>query len=278
MAIDLKDKTIIITGASSGIGAASAIECARAGMNVVLNARREAQLESVAEQVRSLGRQAELVVGDISRTEVNTELIKRASDRFGGFWAVFANAGYGMEKSVLDMTMEQLHEIFEVNFFASVDLVQQAGRFLLEHDRQGHLIMCSSCLSRFSIPYYAPYAATKSSQAMIARAMRFELEPHGIEVSTIHPITTRTEFFQVASTRSGQSTDTKDVPDHAPSMFIQTPERVARALVGGLKHPRSEIWTSRIVRFASGLFGMSDWIYDKVHRSQARQYRNKHSG
>ncbi len=93
MAAKLTDKVIIITGASSGIGAATAIACAEAGMNIVLNARREDRLRDVADRIDKLGRQTELVIGDVTEPGISQRMLDAAEQRFGRFDAVFANAG-----------------------------------------------------------------------------------------------------------------------------------------------------------------------------------------
>src|SRR5436190_111102 len=186
---DLSGKAIIITGASSGIGAATAIECARAGMNVVLNARREDKLREVAKQVTDLGGKAEVVAGGVTESSMSQCLLDAAERAFGGFYAVFANAGYGLERPVTRMSAAQMREIFDVNFFAGVELCQAAAARLLEKEHPGHLLMCSSCLSRITLPYHGPYCATKAAQNHICRAMDVELRRHGIRVSSVHPVT-----------------------------------------------------------------------------------------
>ena len=118
---DLKGKTIIITGASSGIGAATAVQCAAAGMNLVLNARREDRLKDVAKRLEDMGAQTALVIGDVTEPGISHRMLDAAEDRFGGFHAVFANAGYGMNKAVVDETDDELRRMFDVNFFASVE-------------------------------------------------------------------------------------------------------------------------------------------------------------
>ena len=273
---ELTGKVIVITGASSGIGAATAIACAREGMKVVLGARREDRLEVVAESVRTAGGEAAIVVGDVT-DELNSEaLLDEATRSFGGFDMVFANAGYGVEAAFTAMTHDEFRRMFEVNFFASVELCREAAHRWLDAGRGGHLIICSSCLAKFTMAYYGAYAATKSAQAMIARAMRHELAPHGIEVSSVHPVTTRTEFFDVAAENSGFESTASGVPDHAPKAFIQTPERVARAIIRALRSPRSEIWTSWTVRLASALFILWPRLQDYVMRRQAAKDRLKH--
>lgn len=273
---NLSGKVIVITGASSGIGAATAVECAKSGMKVVLGARRADRLEAVAERVREAGGEAVIVVGDVADPANVDALLDEAERSFGGFDAVFANAGYGTEAPFTAMTDADLRTMFEVNFFASLALCRSAAHRWLATGRGGHLLICSSCLAKFTLPYYGVYAATKSAQAMVARSMRHELAPHGIEVSSVHPVTTRTEFFEVSAARSGIEAGGASIPDHAPRGFVQTPERVARAIVKCLRSPRSEVWTSLIVRFASALFTLFPWLQDLVMRRQASRDAGRH--
>jgi len=102
------------------------------------------------------------------------------------------------------------------------------------------VLICSSCLSRMAIPYYSIYCATKASQAMVGRALAIELGPRGVHVSTVHPIGTKTEFFDTAATRSG---DRSVLPSHSDERFMQTPEFVAGRIVRCLRRPRAEVWT-----------------------------------
>ena len=266
MAIDLQGKVIVITGASSGIGAATAIECARAGMNVVLNARRAERLDVVAGQVRAAGGLAETVVGDVTDTGMSARLLDAAQQRFDRFDVVFANAGYGFKKPTHEVAEQQLRHIFEVNFFASVDLINMAATRLIQQQRAGHLLMCSSCVAKFTLPGYSAYTATKAAQNHICRAMGIELEPHGIFVSSVHPITTTTEFFEVSQRLGGGSAEGQSAPGHAPKLFVQTPERVAGAIVRCLRRPRPEVWTSLTTRAVAAAMTLVPGFMDVVMR------------
>lgn len=270
MPTPLLDKPIIITGASSGIGAATAIECAKSGMDVVLNARRADRLESVARRVDELGRRAELIVGDVTEDGITARMLDAARDRFGGFYAVFANAGVGLDKTVVETEEPDLRRIFEINFFASVELLRMAAARLLTDERPGHLLMCSSCLAKFTIPRYSAYSATKAAQNHVCRAMRIELAGAGIEVSSVHPISTTTEFFDATAERSDRDEDKPRAIDRAPRMYVQTPERVARAVVACLRRPKPEVWTSFTTRAAAALVTLSPRLCDVVMRSQLR--------
>ncbi len=263
----LTGQVAIVTGASSGIGAATAVAMARAGMDVLLAARRQDRLAGVAQVVESLGRRARIVALDVANAGHERQLLDEAERQFGRFDVVFANAGYGLERDVHLTPDADLRAIFEVNFFASVALLRESARRLRAAGRGGHLLMCSSCLSKFSLPGHGAYAASKAAQESICRAMRFELLPHGIEVASVHPITTTTEFFSESAARSGLRGGA--VPEHAPRWALQPPERVADAIIDCLRRPRSEVWTSEIVRLSAALFNACPWLFDLVLRREA---------
>ncbi len=273
MPLDLAGRTIVITGASSGIGAATAIECAKAGMNVVLNGRRADRLGAVATQVRENGGKAAVVIGNVTDDGMSQLLLDQAEHRFGRFWAVFANAGYGLNKPAVEVDDRQLRDIFDVNFFAAMDLLSLAAKRLLQEKRPGHLLMCSSSVAKFTLPGHSAYSATKAAQSHACRAMRIELEPHGIHVSCVHPITTSTEFFEVSARHSGRQAPQGGTPSHAPRLFVQPPERVARAIVRCLRRPQPEVWTSHTVRAVAAVMTFFPWFHDVVMRKTAKADR-----
>ncbi len=261
-----------MTGASSGIGAATAIACAKAGMPVVLNARREEKLRKVADQVERHGVKAALVVGDVTDEGISERLLNAAEDELGGLYAVFSNAGYGSELPVLKTDLDQVRAMFEVNFFASFELVHLAARRLVEDSKPGHLLMCSSCLAKFTMPWHGVYSATKAAQNHLCLSMRAELAADGIEVSSVHPVTTATEFFEQSARRSGKGNDS-DVLDHVPKWLIQKPEHVAAAVVKCLRRPKPEVWTSMLTRTFAAMATFSPRLLDMVMRRQLRRMK-----
>ncbi len=261
----LDGKVAVITGASSGIGAACALEMARAGMDIALVARRADRLERMAAQVRAIGRRATAIVADVAEPGHERELLDAAQRDLGSVDVVFANAGYGQDRAVLEMDEAELRAMFETNFFSSVSLLREAARRMIDRRQAGHLLMCSSVVAKFAMPRMGAYSASKAAQAMVCRAMRTELEPHGIAVSSVHPVTTRTEFFQESARRSGREA-AEQVPAHAPKLFVQPPERVARAVVACLRRPCPEVWTSHLVRLSAALFTAFPGLLDPVLR------------
>jgi NAD(P)-dependent dehydrogenase (short-subunit alcohol dehydrogenase family) len=265
MARPLTGEVIIITGASSGIGAATALACARAGMDVVLNARRPERLAAVAAQVAQLGRHAATVAGDAADEHLPDRLLDTAAQRFGRFDVVFANAGYGQHAAMHEMDEADLRRIFEVNFFAANRLLCAAARRLISQQRPGHLLMCSSAVAKFALPTFSAYSATKAAQNHVCRAMRLELRPYGIEVASAHPITTRTEFFDEAARRSSGHTAAPVAPGRGlPRWLIQRPEDVAAAVVRCLRRPRPEVWTSHTVRLFAALVTAFPSLFDAL--------------
>jgi short-subunit dehydrogenase len=252
MATPLQDRVFVVTGVSSGIGRATAIEAARAGMDLVITGRREDRLAEVAKAIESLGRRAAIVVGDVAEPGFSSRLLDEADRAFGRFDAVFANAGYGAERRVLDYSDDDLRRMFEVNFFAGAELLRLSAHRLIAANQKGHLLMCSSCVAKFTLPGYGPYSATKAAQAMLCRSMRYELKERGIEVSSVHPVTTTTEFFDIAA--DTKRTGRPSVAEHAPKFMVQPPERVARAVIRCLGSPRPEVWTSFSARLGAAVF------------------------
>ncbi|MSR28965.1 MAG: SDR family oxidoreductase [Phycisphaerales bacterium] len=269
-------RVAVVTGASSGIGAASALAMADAGMDLVVSARRLDRLEAVVGQVERMGRSAVALVADAAEPGLAARLLDLAQTRFGKFDVVLANAGYGLDRPMHLMSDVELRTMFEVNFFSSTHLLQEAARRLISSKRPGHLLMTSSCLSKFSMPNFGAYAATKAAQESVCRAMRFELAPYRIEVASVHPVSTTTEFFSTSARLSG----TREAPihDHAPKWFIQPPERVAKAIMRCLERPRSEVWTSRIVQASSALFTLMPSVLDTALRREASRQRGRHLG
>ena len=279
--IDLAGKAICVSGASSGIGAATAIACARAGMNVCLMARREEKLRRVADAIGRLapaggatvGRVA-MVVGDVTKADDCARAVRETVDAFGGIYSVYANAGWGLEARSHETTDDELRAIFETNFFGTMNMVRAAQGRLVEQGA-GHVLICSSSIGKVAIPYCGAYCATKAAQWMMGRAMMHELRHRGVYCSTVHPVGTRTEFFETAKDKSPGNGSSLD--DHAPGWMMQDAETVANATVKCLRRPRSEVWPSwaLFVRYgiagAMAFPGIGDWAMARMVRNKERE-------
>lgn len=263
--IPLDGKPIAITGASSGIGAATALACAAAGMPVALGARRLDRLGALAERIRALGGRALAHRVDVTDEGSCRELVERTVAEFGSIYAVYANAGYGHEVPMHRMTDADLRAIFEANFFGSMHVIRAALARMIPA-RAGHVLLCSSALSRLSIPNYGAYCATKAAQNHVGRAMGMELRPLGIHVSVVLPVRTRTEFADQARAHSPGDAPVYRTPDS----LLQSPERGAARTVACLRRPRPEVWMSTPVRLLLALSVACPALTDRVVRRVTR--------
>jgi len=185
------DRVVAITGASSGIGAATAKALIAVGARVVLGARRIDRLDDIAQ---SLGReQTEVVEMDVRRPEDSRKLVQKAVDRFGKLDAFVANAGIGRYGGILDYSDEECAEIMDANFAGTVWGVRAAVPALLAGGG-GDLVIVASVAGMRGASFEAVYAGTKSAQIGFAGAIDRELRPKNIRVSTICPAGVGTEF------------------------------------------------------------------------------------
>ena len=264
----------IITGASAGIGAATAVELARTGHDLVLVARRRERLADVAARASDAAKRlvrTEIVTADVSHAGTATRILDEAERAFGRFDVVYANAGYGLERPMHRMTSDELRAMFETNFFSSTELCNEAARRLIAAGRGGHLLMCSSCVAKFTLPSFGAYSASKAAQAHVARAMAYELRPHGIMVSSVHPVTTATEFFEVVREALEDGEEQQYAIHDLNKFFVQRPEKVARAIARTIGTSRTEIWTSLPTRVAAGVITAFPWLLDIAVRATRRR-------
>ena len=260
MSVTLEGKSILITGASSGIGAATAKACVQQGMRCVVTARREDRLNKLTEE---LGELCVSVAGDVTEGGFNERLLEEAGD----VYAVFANAGHGLDQKMIDCTLDQFRgfrELFDLNVFAAVELSSLAAKQMAEN-KTGHIMLCASCLSKFATPQHGAYCASKSAIEAIAKSMRMELKSSGVHVSSVHPIGTSTEFFDTSASLSGKLES--EFTKQTPTWLMQSPEKVANAIVKCLRKPKPEVWTSLPMRGVSTFFAAFPSFSQKIiHR------------
>ncbi|MBX2853086.1 MAG: SDR family NAD(P)-dependent oxidoreductase [Phycisphaeraceae bacterium] len=266
MARDLQNKVILITGASSGIGEATALACAEAGMRVSLVARRGDKLQGVAARVAATGHKANFFTADVCNTNDMRQAFADCWATFGRLDAVFANAGYGQIVDFLDMTEIDERAMFETNYFGTTRALRMAVPLMRQTPGGlNHLLVCSSAASEIGLPTLGVYSATKAAQDSVAGALRAELHDEGFKVTSVHPIGTKTGFMQVAGNDQNKNT---------PAALQQTPEKVARHIVAVLRKPKPEVWTSRMTRVGLALGTLSprfaSWAMRRHYRKLQR--------
>lgn len=236
---DLTGRVAIVTGASSGIGEATARLMARAGMRVALCARRKDRLEKLAAEIRSAGGQASVHPLDVTDATGLRWMVDEVLGQWGRLDVLVNNAGRGLAATFEQTTAEEFRALLELNVLA-VFTATQAVLPIMRRQGRGHIINVSSVVGRRGVPYRSAYSATKFALGGLSEALRVELTGTGIAVSLIYPIGTATEFHtaepqKVAWRRVGP---------------MQTAERVARAILRCVRRPRPEVypyWPARIL-------------------------------
>jgi NADP-dependent 3-hydroxy acid dehydrogenase YdfG len=184
-------KTALVTGASSGIGAATARQLSHTGYNVILAARRKDRLEAIAAE---LGPTSHAIPTDITDPKACADLVEKTIERFGRLDVLVNNAGIGLYDSISDADPEDWRKMFDVNVLGVLYVTQAAVLHMLER-RSGHLVFVSSVAGR-RVPhsYGAVYSSTKYAVNAIAEGLRADLDGQGVRVTTVEPGLTRTEF------------------------------------------------------------------------------------
>jgi NADP-dependent 3-hydroxy acid dehydrogenase YdfG len=253
---------VAITGASAGIGRATAVRLARDGASLVLCARRPDRLNEVAEEIMRAGGQALAVVADVTREADMDALVTAAVERFGRLDVMMCNAGFGIYGTVDSVTADQMRRLLDVNYMGTY-LAARAALPVFRRQGRGHLIVISSIVGKRGVPYMGPYAATKFAQVGVAECLRAEVRGSDIHVTVVFPISTETEFFQVMTQESGHATVAK-----GPR---QSADDVANAIARAIERPVPEVFPYRWSRWLGVLNAIAPGYCDQVVKKWGRK-------
>ena len=251
----LKGAVVVVTGASSGIGAASAIAFARAGARLELGARRLDRLGAVAERCRAAGSSAVNVrlldVGERASARTFIAAAKRDHERLD---ILVNNAGVGWRGALHEMPEEKVDELIATNLKGVINTTQSVLPWMLER-RRGVIINVASVVGFRPAPYSAVYSATKHAIVGLSHALRGELSGTGVKVCVVYPgVTAGTEFFKV--------------PDR-PVGFQYPASWVANLIVRTARYPRRDamVFPLRLAHLAEPVFGgLMDHALGEIRR------------
>ncbi|HEY1603475.1 MAG TPA: SDR family NAD(P)-dependent oxidoreductase [Pirellulales bacterium] len=217
----------ILTGASSGIGRALAVELVRRKVRLVIVARRREELERLASELDPAGLHLQIVVGDITDEAVRQAAIETALHHWWGLDLVINNAGIGARSRFVESSPERLRKIMEVNFFAPTELIRSA----LPQLKQGHtpiVVNVGSILGHRGLPRHTDYCASKFALRGLSESLRAELAPLGIDLLLVSPGRTETPFLDHSLARDSVAWDNE--PAVSPAYVAR---RIARAIECG---------------------------------------------
>src|ERR1700722_6665825 len=217
MQLELEGRVAIVTGATRGIGREVARELAREGCRLVVCGRGEEVLAGVVEELEALDAEAHLVAVDLLRPEAADTIVDTARKRFGGVDILINNAGVGLPKRLLELTDQDWHETFELNFFAPSRLSAACVSVMLER-QWGRIVNLCSTQGREPDPMFGPYAASKAALLNLTKVYARAFSKHGVLTNAVVPGITRNEMVQA------------NMESAAAAMNISAEELMARPL------------------------------------------------
>ena len=227
-------RVIAITGASAGIGRATALRLARDGASVAICARRRDKLDEVAAEITSAGGTALPIVADVTSEADMAMFVAKTVERFGRLDVMMCNAGFGVYGAIDDIASDQMKKLMDVNYFGTY-YAARAALPVFRRQERGHIIIVSSIAGKRGVPFMGAYSATKFAQIGMAECLRSEVYGSDIHVSVLCPISTPTEFTEVMIRETGGDVSGSLGP-------TQSAEHVAETVARAIARPIPEIY------------------------------------
>ncbi|MDP3174701.1 MAG: SDR family oxidoreductase [Phenylobacterium sp.] len=254
----LSQQVIVITGASSGIGLATARMAVKAGAAVVLTSRNDAALRRICDELNAAGGRTHPVVGDVGDPEDVGKIARAAIARFGGFDTWVNDAGVGVYGELADLDHADHEQLFRTNYFGVVNGSMEAIKHLRTKRGGGALINVGSVLSDVAAPMLGAYSASKHAVKGFTDALRMELRnaKAPVSVTLIKPSSINSPFADHAR-------NNMDKPARVPPP-VYTPEVVAEAILYAAQHPVRDITVGGAGRQISLAGGAAPGVADRV--------------
>ena len=259
--------TVLITGASQGIGKATALLFARKGYDLVLAARQPNPLTAVAQEIQALGRSALAVPTDVKDPEQVKVLVTKALEQYSAIDILINNAGIYISGPVEQFSLEDWHNAVDTNLWGYIHTIQALLPSFLERGT-GTIVNVSSIGGKVPIPYLVPYCTSKYAIAGMTEAMHSELAPKGVHVCGIYPSIIKSSFMERAIFQGKDDQDAQARRDQLNQVLstpvVEKPEDVAQAIWNAVKHQKAEVMvgSANISKSAYNLFpGLMQWFF-----------------
>lgn len=226
-AMEIRDKVVMVTGASSGIGQALVGALALKGSKVVMLARRTDRLDSLEARLKALRHEVLAVPTDITDQDQVSHAVQATLKAFGHIDVVIHNAGIGYFGTIERLPIDEFHRLIDTNVYGMLRLTQCAIPFLKE--THGTIVHVSSTLSKRALPFLSAYASTKSMMNALADGLRLELHGSGVHVLTYCAPETETEFH--AATRHEAGLDFNQSRPRKKALAHDVAARIVQAII-----------------------------------------------
>ena len=231
----MKNKVVIITGASSGIGRACAAEFFKKGARVVLVARTESKLIELTNSIKHLGGEAMYVVADVSNESDCINVMEKVVNNFGGIDVLVNNAGISMRALFYDLDLTDFKKLMDINFYGTIYCTKHALKYILE--RKGSVVGVSSIAGHKGLPGRTAYSASKFAMTGFLEALRIENFKKKLHVLVASPGFTNSSIRQNALNSSGEHQ--KESPRDEKKMMSS--EEVAKRIVSAVEKRKNSI-------------------------------------
>jgi short-subunit dehydrogenase len=237
--VDFKNKVVLITGASSGIGKETAIEFAKKGAKIILVARRKQKLESLEKDLQKFDVLTMICQCDVSNKSQVKKMSQEVLEKFHSVDILVNNAGFAIYGSVEDLTTEEIESQMATNYFGMVYCIKNFLPSMIKK-KSGHIVNVASVAASFGLPGIASYCASKFAMLGFSEGLKHELKGTGVGITVVSPIMVRTDFFDHPSFEK--------MPKYSPTSL--SPKTVAKAILKAANSSRLEIIVPSIVRGA----------------------------
>ncbi len=237
--MDFKNKVVLITGASSGIGKQTAMEFAKLGANIILVARRKDKLEQVENELKEFPVSVLVCQCDVSKKDQVKEMSKTVLERFDSVDILVNNAGFAIYGSVSDLTIDEIESQMETNYFGMIYCIKNFLPSMLKK-KSGHIVNVASVAASFGLPGIASYCASKFAMLGFSEGLKHELKDTGVGITVVSPIMVRTDFFDHPSFER--------MPQYSTTSL--SAKTVAKAILKAANSTRLEIIVPPVVRGA----------------------------
>ncbi|MGC8737829.1 MAG: SDR family oxidoreductase [Candidatus Hydrogenedens sp.] len=262
----LKDKVVLITGASEGIGRAMAKVCSREGAKVVVSARNEARLMELTEEIKNKNNAILIVKADVSRQNECLNLIEKTIAHFGRLDILINNAGRTMWCRFDEIQdLEIVKKIMETNFYGSVYCTYHALPYL--YKTGGHIVAISSVAGLTGVPCRTIYSASKHAMVGFFDSLRVEVEPKGVHVTIVAPDFVKSEIHKRALKGDGSSLGQTPMVESK----IMTAEECAELILKAIKKKQRLLITSQRGKIGRWLKLLCPSLVDKIARKAIEQ-------